>query len=71
MLSKPEKANAAAWAGILANDDTLLLLANDIALTQVIDSTFDVGWIGLAVQTYDDESVEIAFDNLDIWELNQ
>ena len=54
---------------ILAEGSQLTFLVNDVLLEQIEDDTFDSGGLGLAAGTFDEGDVEIAFDNLQVWEL--
>lgn len=54
---------------ILAEGPQFIFLVNDVLLEQVEDDTFDAGSLGLAAGTFDEGDVEIAFDNLQVWEL--
>ncbi len=54
---------------ILAEGAQLTFLVNDVLLEQIEDDTFDFGGFGLAVGTFDEGDVEIAFDNLQVWEM--
>lgn len=55
--------------GILAEGAQLTLLVNDVALTQLEDETFASGKVALALGTFDEAGAEVAFDNLDIWNI--
>ncbi len=55
--------------GLLADKTRIVLLVNDEVLDEVEDDTFAVGTVGLAAAAFDEGGVEIAFDNLSIWEL--
>ena len=55
--------------GVLADGPILTLLANDVVLAEVEDDSLAGGAIGVFVRTYDEEDIEIAFDNFDVWEL--
>lgn len=54
---------------ILAEGSQFTFLVNDVLLEQIEDDTFDTGGLGLAAGTFDEGDVEIAFDNVEIWEL--
>lgn len=54
---------------VLAQGETFTLLVNDIPLAQVRDATFASGRIGVAVGSFVDGGVEVAFDNLEFWSL--
>ena len=55
--------------GVLAEGSSITLLANDVVLAEVEDDSIAAGALGLFVRTYDEEDVEIAFDNVEVWEL--
>ncbi len=55
--------------GVLAEGHSIALLANDVVLAEVEDDSMAAGALGVFVRTYDEEDVEIAFDNVDVWSL--
>ncbi len=55
--------------GLLAQGSRFGLLANDVMLVEVEDDAFAAGTIALAAGTFDEGEVEVAFDNLDLWDL--
>jgi len=55
--------------GVLAEGSNIALLANDVVLAEVEDDSIAAGALGVFVRTYDEEDVEIAFDNVEVWEL--
>jgi len=57
--------------GLLAVGSRIVLLVNDEVLDEVEDDTFDTGTVALAAGTFDEGGVEVAFDNLSIWELEE
>lgn len=56
--------------GVLVQGDQITLLVNDDAIDQVTDDTFADGSVGLAVGTFDEAQVVVAFDNFDLWVLS-
>lgn len=60
---------AANHLGLLAQGALLTLLANDSVLATITDDTFAAGDIALVAGSYDDAGGEIAFDNVEIWDL--
>jgi hypothetical protein len=56
---------------VLAVGSRIVLLINDLVLTGVEDSSFSQGEIALAVSTYEEANGEIAFDDLDLWDLTE
>ncbi len=57
--------------GIFAEDDTIGLFANGEPLAAARDATFEAGTIALAVGTFNEGGVEVAFDNLALWLLEE
>lgn len=55
--------------GVLAEGAQITLLVNDTPVAQVEDSIFSVGGIGLAAGALGDGGVEVAFDNLELWQM--
>ncbi|MCS7222019.1 MAG: hypothetical protein RML36_05725 [Anaerolineae bacterium] len=55
--------------GLLAEGSRIALLVNDVALAEIEDNTFASGNLALAVGTFEEVGVEVAFDNLDLWDL--
>ena len=55
--------------GVLAQGSTLTLLANDAVLAELEHVAGAEGEIGLIAGTLDDGDMEVAFDNLALWEL--
>ncbi len=55
--------------GVLADGAQLTLLANDVVLAEVEDDSIAAGALGVFVRTYDEEDVEIAFDNVEVWDI--
>lgn len=53
--------------GVLAQGETITLLLNDTPLTQVIDTHFASGGVGLYVETEAEGEATVAFDNFDLW----
>jgi len=53
--------------GILAQGEQIHLLINGEVVASVEDDEFSNGNLGLAVSTFDEGGVEIAFDDLRIW----
>ncbi len=56
--------------GVLANGAQLTLLANDVVLAEVEDDSIAAGALGVFVRTYEEEDVEIAFDNVEVWDIS-
>jgi hypothetical protein len=57
--------------GVLASGASLTLMVNDVVLATISDSAFTTGAFALAAGTYDKGGVEVAFDDLNIWELGR
>jgi uncharacterized protein len=55
--------------GVLAAGANIYLFANGELLDTAEDDTFAEGDIALAVSSFDAKSIEIAFDNVEIWDL--
>lgn len=55
--------------GILAEGEQIALLVNDQLLLEIADDTFPAGGIGLALGTFAEGNVSVAFDNLALWGL--
>jgi len=64
-------AGAANLLAVLAEGPVITLIVNGEALTQVEDDTYSVGEVGLAVGTFDEAGVEVAFDNFRYWQLDE
>jgi hypothetical protein len=56
--------------GVLAEGTQLTLLANDVVLAEVEDDSIAAGALGVFVRTYNEEDVEIAFDNVEVWDIS-
>lgn len=54
---------------VLAEGESISILANETLLAEVTDSAFSEGTLGLVVGTFDNGGVEIAFDGVYIWDL--
>jgi hypothetical protein len=54
--------------GVLAEGDQITLVVNDNLLATVEDATFASGRVALSVGTFEEGGVEVAFDNLVLWE---
>jgi hypothetical protein len=54
---------------VLAEGPRIEVWVNDEMLAEVKDDTFTEGSVALAAGTFDEGGVEIAFDNLSIWDL--
>lgn len=57
--------------GVLAQGNQIGLLVNDTVVGVVTDDSFATGFIALAASTLDEPGVEIAFDDLHLWELEE
>ena len=57
--------------GVLAEGPAITLLANGEVLTQVQDDSFAEGGIALVSGTFEADSYESFFDNLELWALSQ
>jgi hypothetical protein len=55
--------------GVLAVGEQISILVNDELLATVEDDSFAAGIIGLAAGTYSEPEVEIAYDDMLIWDL--
>lgn len=55
--------------GVLADGSTIVLLANDAILAELEDDDFASGSVGLFARTFDEGDVVVAFDNVNLWEL--
>ena len=55
--------------GVLAQGAALALLANDEVLVEIADDSLAAGAMGMFVATFDEGDLEIAFDNVDVWDL--
>lgn len=55
--------------GLLAQGERIVLLANDVVLSEVTDAAFSSGTIALLVGTFDEPDAEIAFEGVYIWDL--
>ncbi|MEX1020555.1 MAG: hypothetical protein WDZ49_12905 [Litorilinea sp.] len=56
---------------VLTEGPDIVLLANDVVLAEVEDSTFTEGQIALTAGSYERAGVEIAFDNFALWRLGE
>lgn len=56
--------------GVLARGDEIALFVNDAPLTEVVDDSIAGAGFGLAASAYDAASVEFAFDNFSLWDLD-
>ena len=56
--------------GLLVQDEDITLLANDQVLTQVKDAAMITGTLGLIAASADVTGLEVAFDNVDLWLLD-
>lgn len=57
--------------GVFAQGENIALLINEQVVEQVRDGTFSGGALGLAAGAIDEGGVEVAFDNLELWDLAQ
>lgn len=57
--------------GVLAQGKRIVLLVNGKVLAEAEDDTFAQGRVALVVGAFEEDGVEIAFDNLRIWDLGQ
>lgn len=55
--------------GVAARGSTIVLLANDAVLAVVDDAEFPEGDLALVAGTYEEPGLEVAFDDLEIWDL--
>jgi hypothetical protein len=55
--------------GVLAEGNQITLLVNDVPLAQIEDAAFAEGTVALAAGTFDEGGIEVAFDNLALWEV--
>jgi hypothetical protein len=55
--------------GVYAQGPRITLLINDEVVAHAEDSEFDSGLIGLAAGTFDDPNLEVAYDDLKVWDL--
>lgn len=55
--------------GLYASGDAIGLFANGEALAAARDDTFEAGALALAVGTFSEGGVEVAFDNIALWPL--
>ncbi|MEL6405600.1 MAG: hypothetical protein AAFR81_14630 [Chloroflexota bacterium] len=53
---------------VVCVDEYLALYANGELLFETEDDTYDEGYTAMAVVAFNDEEIEVAFDNLVIWE---
>jgi len=57
--------------GILAQGEEIHLLINDEVVASLTDDQFSSGNMGLAAGAFDEDGVEIAFDDLRIWTIGE
>ena len=57
--------------GVLAQGSQFTLLINDQVVETVADEDFAYGSIGLAVGSFAEAGVEAAFDNVDVWSIEE
>lgn len=57
--------------GVLAQGDRFLLLVNDVPVADVHDATFAAGGAGFYAGTYEQNDLDVTFDNMDVWVLSQ
>ncbi|GAB4561936.1 MAG: hypothetical protein Kow0047_09660 [Anaerolineae bacterium] len=55
--------------GVLADGPVIALLVNDQLVQVIEDGSVESGILALAAGTFDEGGLEIAFDNLDLWDL--
>lgn len=57
--------------GVFAQGASIVLLINEQIVDSVVDESFSGGAIGLAAGAFEEAGVEVAFDDLDLWDLAQ
>jgi hypothetical protein len=57
--------------GLLVEGESITLLVNDVLLTTVVDATFADGGIGPSAGSYDEGGVEIAYDDVTVWRIDE
>ncbi|MBP8293364.1 MAG: hypothetical protein KAX65_11365 [Caldilineaceae bacterium] len=57
--------------GVLAEGDRLALFVNETLLTALVDDAFAEGGIGPTAGSYDEGGVEIAYDDLSLWRIDE
>ena len=57
--------------GVYANGATLVLLINDTVVNQIDDESFSAGGIALSAGSFDEGGVEIAFDDIALWDIDE
>lgn len=64
-----QHANATNRLSVLAQGQNLVVMANGQVLAAVQDASFSAGGIALAAGSGDEPNAEIAFDDLELWDL--
>jgi hypothetical protein len=57
--------------GVLAQGDRFLLLIDDTPVADLRDATFAAGSAGFYAGTYQQDDLDVTFDNLDLWVLTE
>jgi hypothetical protein len=57
--------------GLLAEGAQISLLVNETLLTSIVDDTFAAGGIAPTAGSYDEGGVEIAYDDLTVWRIDE
>lgn len=55
--------------GVMAEGPDITLLVNDVVVGQASDESFDSGSVGLSAGSFDADGIEVAFDDLQLWDL--
>jgi hypothetical protein len=57
--------------GVLVEGANIAVVVNGEVIATLVDSDLDSGTIGLAIETFEEGGVEVAFDNVELWDLTR